>query len=261
MKFVASFVVTSVVMGLHYHFPNNWIIGNILGVSFVISTLSQIKLNQFKLVYLLLSGLFFYDIYFVFGTDIMETVATGLEVPMKLLMPRIGSQFSLLGLGDVVVPGFLISLCLRFDIYQYYARNDVSFHHLNNYAQPYFKASLVSYVLGLLLTFSMLHIFQVGQPALLYIVPCLLIGVTGLSLFRQEFTEFWSFSEDISEFVDEKDKEEGEDYQVKEEGDNVEANLVDDVYEDGDGSNDGEYSNNDSEKDDDEEEDATYFEG
>ena len=70
---------------------------------------------------LLLSLLFFYDIFFVFGTDVMLTVAKSIDAPIKLMFPRIpkegeeGPQYSMLGLGDIVIPGIFVSLCLRFD--------------------------------------------------------------------------------------------------------------------------------------------------
>ena len=69
---------------------------------------------------MLLILLFFYDIFFVFGTDVMLTVAKGIDAPIKLLFPKVAkaegdSKFSLLGLGDIVIPGIFVSLCLRFD--------------------------------------------------------------------------------------------------------------------------------------------------
>jgi len=68
-------------------------------------------MGTFKNGFLLLTLLFFYDIFFVFGTDIMLTVAKGIDAPIKLLFPRDwyhedGPKFALLGLGDIVMPGF-----------------------------------------------------------------------------------------------------------------------------------------------------------
>jgi minor histocompatibility antigen H13 len=37
--------------------------------------------------FVLLGGLFFYDIFFVFGTDVMVTVAVSMDVPIKVLPP------------------------------------------------------------------------------------------------------------------------------------------------------------------------------
>ena len=78
-------------------------------------------IGNFKNGFMLLSLLFFYDIFFVFGTDVMLTVARGIDAPIKLQFPRDYNdesgkpQFSILGLGDIVIPGIFVSLCLRFD--------------------------------------------------------------------------------------------------------------------------------------------------
>ena len=50
----------------------------------------------------------------------MLTVAKNVDAPIKLQFPRDLStdpkQFSILGLGDIVIPGIFMSLCLRFDV-------------------------------------------------------------------------------------------------------------------------------------------------
>lgn len=61
----------------------------------------------------------------------MVTVAKSLDVPIKLLFPRPHEpsaditkppQLSMLGLGDIVLPGIMIGLALRFDLYMFYWR-------------------------------------------------------------------------------------------------------------------------------------------
>lgn len=65
---------------------------------------------------LLLWILFFYDIFWVFASDVMITVAMKFDVPIKLKFPLASGKFSILGLGDMVIPGFLLALALKFDI-------------------------------------------------------------------------------------------------------------------------------------------------
>ena len=78
------------------------------------------NLPSFKIAFVLLWGLFFYDIFWVYGTDVMVTVAKSLNAPVKLLFPvdltATPPKFSLLGLGDIVIPGIYIALSLRYDI-------------------------------------------------------------------------------------------------------------------------------------------------
>lgn len=50
----------------------------------------------------------------------MVSVAKNLDIPIKLLFPYLNAEgeekFSMLGLGDIVLPGIFVSLCLKFDI-------------------------------------------------------------------------------------------------------------------------------------------------
>lgn len=80
------------------------------------TSLGSISLGSFQTAVILLSGLFFYDIFWVFGTDVMMTVATKIEAPIKFIYPAPpnidGSirayPFSVLGLGDIVIPGLFV---------------------------------------------------------------------------------------------------------------------------------------------------------
>lgn len=51
----------------------------------------------------------------------MITVATTLEVPVKLTF-QAAERRSILGLGDIVIPGLVIGLALRFDLWLHYQR-------------------------------------------------------------------------------------------------------------------------------------------
>jgi hypothetical protein len=60
-----------------------WILNNIIGLAFCMNAIELISLDTVSVGCLLLGGLFLYDIFWVFGTDVMVTVAKGLEVPIK----------------------------------------------------------------------------------------------------------------------------------------------------------------------------------
>lgn len=100
----------SLAMTIYYVYSKNWIASNVFGEAFAMSAISLIQLDSFTTGMVLLSGLFFYDIFWVFGTDVMVTVAKSFDVPVKLLFPRDvfaspNANFSMLGLGDIVIPG------------------------------------------------------------------------------------------------------------------------------------------------------------
>ncbi|CRK35505.1 hypothetical protein BN1708_019793, partial [Verticillium longisporum] len=49
----------------------------------------------------------------------MITVATKLDAPIKLTFAS-AAKSSILGLGDIVVPGMVMALALRFDLWRFY---------------------------------------------------------------------------------------------------------------------------------------------
>ncbi|OAL50214.1 hypothetical protein IQ07DRAFT_568007 [Pyrenochaeta sp. DS3sAY3a] len=107
-----------------------WYLTNLLGFGFSYNALQLMSPTTFATGSLILSALFFYDIYFVFFTPMMVTVAKSLDVPIKLMFPRPGPaddpkaqpSHAMLGLGDVVLPGIMIGIALRFDLYLFYLR-------------------------------------------------------------------------------------------------------------------------------------------
>jgi len=115
----------SAIVGALYVITHHFTTNNVIGVLFCIFAIQNLFLGSFKIGMGLLTGLFFYDIFWVFGTDVMITVAKNIDGPIKLLFPKVlpvlsGEDMSLLGLGDIVIPGVFISLCLRFDFLNYF---------------------------------------------------------------------------------------------------------------------------------------------
>lgn len=93
------------------------------GLAFAINGVELLHLNNIVTGCILLGGLFVYDVFWVFGTDVMVTVAKSFEAPIKLVFPQdflengvYGTHFAMLGLGDIVIPGIFIALLLRFDV-------------------------------------------------------------------------------------------------------------------------------------------------
>ncbi|XP_019861879.1 PREDICTED: minor histocompatibility antigen H13-like [Amphimedon queenslandica] len=130
----------------------------------------------------LLGGLFLYDIFWVFGTDVMVTVAKSFDAPIKLMVPldlpengMDASNFGMLGLGDIVIPGLFIALLCRFD-----------FNHHPSKFRGYFYTSFIAYIIGLGTTIAIMHIFKAAQPALLYLVPTCVGLPLVLALIRGE---------------------------------------------------------------------------
>jgi minor histocompatibility antigen H13 len=105
----------------------------------------------------------------------MVDVATKLDVPIKLMWPKALAMtsdqgFTMLGLGDIQVPGMFISLCLRYDYFRF-SQSQVEHKEskAQTFAKPYFYACVVAYVVGLVTTVSVMHLYHAAQPALLYL--------------------------------------------------------------------------------------------
>ena len=98
----------------------------------------------------------------------MVKVATNLDVPIKLLWAKsltfaTERGFTMLGLGDIVVPGMFVALALRYDYHR------ASLNGSQRFGKPYFYAALFAYFAGLGTTMTVMHVFKAAQPALLYL--------------------------------------------------------------------------------------------
>src|SRR5579871_4511607 len=103
-------------------------------------------------------------------------------------------EFSMLGLGDIVVPGLFIALALRYDLYRYHLENPKSNYkrHFYKFPKPYFLATFAAYIAGLLLTMVVMHVFKHAQPALLYLSPSCAAAAFVTALVRNDLPSLWS---------------------------------------------------------------------
>ena len=198
-----------------YVLTEHWTTNNILGIIFTLFALENMFLGSFQVGAIMLVGLFFYDIFWVFGTDVMETVAKNINGPIKLLFPKkpvieSNKDLSLLGLGDIIIPGIFIALCLRYDFLRKFNKNtkNRSYEAVNTFFQrvpkPYFWSCVSGYVAGILVTVLVMLVFQRGQPALLYLVPGCLGSVLLWAFVRKEVSVIYHHSEEteLEELLD-----------------------------------------------------------
>jgi minor histocompatibility antigen H13 len=209
---IVSYLLASIV-GIAYFITKNWTLNNIFGICFSIFGIANILLGQFKVGFILLGLLFFYDIFWVFGTDVMVTVAKSLDGPIKLMFPKAEgygttiTDFSIIGLGDIVIPGVFVALMIRYDFIKYIEKNqthtevDFSFKNFN-----FFLTTMFGYFLGIVTTLVIMNVFNHAQPALLYLVPGCLFSSLLNALLRGQLTTLWNFDEEV-EMKNMKEKE------------------------------------------------------
>jgi len=186
-----------------YFATKHWLLNNLFGIAFSIGGIESLLLPDFKVGFILLWGLFFYDIFWVYGTDVMLTVAKSVDAPIKLIHPITlftdPPKFSMLGLGDIVIPGVFVALCLKYDV-QTTILNKLKEHakdlDFKNIKTTYFKWVLVGYALGIVATFSAMVIFNHAQPALLFLVPGCTGAVLLCALKNKQLKEVFEYSEE-----------------------------------------------------------------
>mmetsp|Transcript_54279 Transcript_54279/g.129362 ORF Transcript_54279/g.129362 Transcript_54279/m.129362 type:complete len:532 (+) Transcript_54279:95-1690(+) len=171
-----------------------WVFQDIIGGAFLCMFQRTLRLPDMKVASLLLSMMFFFDIFWVFLSplifqrSVMIEVAkggnTGESVPLLLRIPAIGDPLAndrMLGFGDIALPGLLVSYLLRYDMMKQKSK-----------LGGYFLPALGGYFVGLCITILALIWMRSGQPALLYLVPCTLGTTLLLARSRRELSSLWS---------------------------------------------------------------------
>ncbi|XP_037502412.2 uncharacterized protein LOC119376749 [Rhipicephalus sanguineus] len=196
------------------HNPKSWLLQDALGIIFCVYMIKTLRMPNLMVISVLLILLFFYDIFFVFltpfilpksnphndtnsfakssgrGDSIMVEVARGGGsdelIPMVMRVPRLGDhdlaacfgEWSLLGLGDILIPGFLVAYVHSFDL-------------IASQRRLYYTTTVIAYGVGLVVTFVALFLMKTAQPALLYLVPATLIPVVVIARHRGELHDIW----------------------------------------------------------------------
>ncbi|MBU6142037.1 hypothetical protein KGO95_02885 [Patescibacteria group bacterium] len=139
-----------------------WLIGVML--------LIQFRKTSFRAAVLLSAGIMLYDATAVFGTHVMQHVATTQFMALPVLF-SIPASLSLsspailhLGLGDVVLPGAIVMMAIR-----------ESIAHKRSVLAV---AALGGYVAGFIATIVVMVLFRFPQPATIYLMPGTLLGFT-----------------------------------------------------------------------------------
>ncbi|KAI4215619.1 MAG: hypothetical protein LQ351_002088 [Letrouitia transgressa] len=248
---------------LYYNLMSRpWWLTNLQGFGFAYSSLQLMSPTTNSTGSLILGALFFYDIYFVFFTPVMVAVATKLDIPAKLLFPRprgpnedpSKQPMSMLGLGDVVLPGMMIGMALRFDLYLFYLKKQKKEKYVGGpqegttgsqdpyeqgtaesqkvvkapwipatgqwgsrfwtsqaaiprddrlrgvlFSKTYFRAALSGYTIGMLSTLTIMQLYGHAQPALLYLVPAVLVSFWGTAIVKGEAKLMWRYDESSEE--------------------------------------------------------------
>jgi len=188
-----------------------WVLQDIMGVAFLVNVMRLVHLPNLKIATLLLTCAMSYDIFWVyiqphlFGKEsVMVNVARGGDqhesLPMLFMFPRIGGsqgEYSMLGYGDVILPGLLIVHNALFEN-RFYSSSSSSSPTggkvVKKMRYKYFVCSIFAYSVGMILTFIALYLKvggQGGQPALTYLVPTTVLTTVCVAWMNGELREMW----------------------------------------------------------------------
>eukprot|EP01041_Mallomonas_annulata_P009953 gene9953-20691_t len=200
----------------------NFIAHDLLGCSMAVVFIITLRFPSLKVAFICLTALLIYDIFWVFYSEywfqsnVMVTVATqnatnpiyllgkylsvqvlanfqpNLQLPIKLLMPS-NKRTLMLGLGDIVLPGMFVNFAYRIDQFNLQIQKKYTLFFANKKLPfiTYHNLSLIGYMIGLMLAFTISIVFQHAQPALIYLVPGVILPVITLAWCRGELLELW----------------------------------------------------------------------
>lgn len=172
-------------------FSGHWVANNLIGVFTCVMFASLCRVNSMRIATILFAGLFVYDVFFVFfskrffGKNVMLEVATAsphnpaaavaswlslpfkpvanLALPAKLIFPDGVGSFSILGLGDIMLPMLLLVYLLGADlVFNLPLKSGL------------YARGMAAHCIGLVGSFFCNVMFDSAQPALFYIVPVML---------------------------------------------------------------------------------------
>ncbi|CAF3460034.1 unnamed protein product [Rotaria socialis] len=101
-------------------------------------------------------------------------------IPESEMDPCMANRKSMLGFGDIILPGILLTFCKIFDM------------AMDHRWSIYYIQSMISYFIGLSLTHIALYLMNTAQPALLYLVPCILLSTIITGICRGELRELYT---------------------------------------------------------------------
>ncbi|KAG5626709.1 hypothetical protein H5410_011927 [Solanum commersonii] len=200
-------IAFAVLWAVYRHISFAWIGQDILGIALIITVLQVVQIPNLKVGTVLLSCSLVYDLFWVFLSkslfhkSVMIVVARGDKsgedgIPMLLKIPRLFDPwhgYSIIGFGDIILPGLLVAFSLRYDWLCNKRLRD-----------GYFLWAMLAYGLGidsskngsLLTTYVALNLMDGhGQPALLYIVPFTLGTFLTLGKQRGDLKHLWTRGE------------------------------------------------------------------
>ncbi|GJJ76711.1 minor histocompatibility antigen H13 [Entomortierella parvispora] len=193
-------LVVSIMLTAYYVATKNWIASNVLAFSLALASIQALHLDSFRSGMILLGGFVLFDLYWAYGSNLLESISDNFDLPFQVVFPKLffglpagrALQFATLDLGDIVIPGLFVALCLRFDQHRAGTKNP-ELGRSTAFRKPYFTGCISGYILGLGVYFYLFHTMEVSQPALLFLAPACVLSVLMTGSVRAESPYVFSY--------------------------------------------------------------------
>ncbi len=253
-----AFAIAWVVLGFSYVQPLSntyyWLLQDIMGVLYCIFVLTALEMNSVMIPVVTMLMVFAYTMFYVLlardtllGSSILVDITKGASsgviadycdnyhwdpacigsqspLPLLLVLPMsrdFRGNFAMIGLGEILIPGLLISFAARYDgarmlvkkctqasrnavavefgtmpsqVDSQTTENQVHYYlgKTKKVFKGYFGPLVLSYTLALLAAYLVDWLTGVTQATLLYIVPICLGTTAFVGVRRRELSELWS---------------------------------------------------------------------
>jgi signal peptide peptidase-like protein 2B len=161
----------------------HWMVMNLIAFCTCGLAVCVIKIRRLYIVLVIAVGFLVYDVWWVFlspvvfGKSVMVEAARAAAPHMPAVLAVPGEDHaSMIGLGDVVLPGIVLDFFMRFD----------AFH-----GTALFVVAFCGYCAGVQIAWVAVLVMGKGQPALLWIFPAILLPVTIAAAAQGLLGELW----------------------------------------------------------------------
>jgi len=226
-------IPTSLLIVAGWFFTRHYLLNNLIAVSLAYLAIRMINVSRFYIVLIFLGLMFVFDIFWVFGSakiissakgeghfshgefhlesstvSVMEKAATAIDIPIKIIIPNALTliakplDFSLLGLGDIIIPSIALKFFKKFDE----RVRSIGLHGISSFG----------YFIGMIAAQVGVQLMETGQPALMYLVPIILGLATLKALIKGDLEKLWQYSDEEYERVNGRDGPNGWNQMVEE---------------------------------------------
>jgi len=186
---VISMCVSAVIV-VTWLVTRHWFPTDILAVCIAGTAIAFVRLPSLRVAFVIMTLFLLYDVFwvyisqYIFKKNVMVTVAQKVvapSLPMLIGLPRVlDGGISMLGVGDMVLPGLFLSFLYRFDR-----------HCELPFKNGFFLKAWIGYLVGIIGTLFAVVLMNRGQPALLFLVPCTLLPTIAFAHLSGRLGQMW----------------------------------------------------------------------